>query len=156
MVFGVPEAWRLVRLDDNMGHNTLGLLVRSEDELALVIVQTVQAIHDTLLDRRADAALRISGGLASSTWESPITEVTQGGEPAFVKRGRGVLRARRVSLLQLRLRIPSAREGPRTLQLLGVLPDDAPPEQRARYLAALASFRYTRAPSESGSAGTSR
>ena len=33
-------------------------------------------------------------------------------------------------------------------QLLGVLPDDAPPAQRARYLTALASFRYTRPPSD--------
>lgn len=148
MFFGVPESWRLVRLNDNMGDNTIGLLVRSEDQLAMVIVHTVQAVHDLLLDRRADAALRVSGGLASSTWDRPITEVELHGEPASVKRGHGVLRAHRVQLLQLRLRVRSASEGPRTLQLLGVLPDDAPPAQRARYLTALASFRYTRPPSD--------
>lgn len=138
---GVPEGWRSVRLRDGMNDNALGSLVRSRDGLAFVLIQAVQADHDVLLDRRADAALRVSGGLASSVWASSIEAVEIGGKPATLKRGRGVLKGKRVELIQLRWPLSSARPGPRTVQLLGVVPEGATPLQRRRYVATLASLR---------------
>jgi hypothetical protein len=135
----VPDGWRKLRLDDGMRGNHFGILTRTADETAVVIVIEHRAIHEPLVEFGAGRWLGISGGVSDEAW-GPIEPAPDAGDGYSLRRGKGRLQGKPAELIQLRRRVPSADKGPSTLLLLGALVSASPSKTRDAYVACLASY----------------